>query len=110
MNDFNFTDFLKRIPYIIKDEDFREAAIRWGGYHGRSEMVVEECSELIQAIMHERRASKPETKREVLEEACDVLLTAFNLIQVINDSETTHIFETKYNKFTAKLHRNFEDS
>lgn len=108
MNDLDFVEFMRGIPYIIKDEDFREAARRWGGFHGRSEMVIEECSELIQAIMHERRENKPDTKRDVLEEACDVLLTVFNLIQVINDPDTTRIMEQKYAKFTAKLHRNFD--
>jgi NTP pyrophosphatase (non-canonical NTP hydrolase) len=100
-----FTEFLNQLPNVIKEEDFQEASEVWGGYHGRSEMVIEECSELIQAIMHERRINKPGTKEEVLEESCDVLFTVLNLIQTIGEPDTVFILQRKYDKFTDKLNK-----
>lgn len=105
MSDITLSEFLTKVSYSISEETFDVATKKWG-CKSRKEMVVEECSELILAIMHSWRNSKSGTNEEVREESIDVLITVLALLRTLNFGDSIEILNKKTTKFKSRVNNN----
>lgn len=98
LKDVTFADevqggILKQIDDIEKSKEYVDAYYRLGEskkiiaeYYGtdlQMDMMIEECSELIQAIMKNKRKATEETMENVIEEMADVYLVLDQLIDLL---------------------------
>ena len=83
------------------EREILKRAIETYGVKNQEDIAIEEMSELIKAILKNRRYSSLETRENIREEIADVMITLAQLILIYNVPGETIILD----KITEKLNR-----
>jgi NTP pyrophosphatase (non-canonical NTP hydrolase) len=81
----------------------RKAVELWGGSFQR-DVLIEECAELINAVVHERRGRC--SNREILEELADVYVVVYQLGLQLGLTEMFSIVDKKISRLEERVKSN----
>jgi len=81
-------------------------AILTYGHEAQTDMVIEECSELIQAIQKHKRNENAQTLANLIDECSDVIIMAEQLIFMIGEPLVKHQVDFKIRRLKEKLENN----
>ena len=88
---------------MIYQKVWEQALTRWGR-NPQINMVIEECSELIKAIMKYKREKTQETLESIIEEAADVQIMLFQLAYILGiEKEINAKFHEKVEKLKIRV-------
>jgi NTP pyrophosphatase (non-canonical NTP hydrolase) len=78
-------------------------AILTYGHDNQQDMVIEECSELIQAILKKRRKANLENLQNLIEETADVFIMINQMILMVGEANVDTIVQLKLLRLQKNL-------